>query len=85
MKDLINRPTSCLLRYELLLRNVLKETPSGHTDLAVIPAILGVIESLRKEAEPRIASADQKVSLRRYHANLVFPYMTPTVCFFYLA
>ena len=72
MKNLINRPIPRLLRYELLLKNILEETPAGHEDLDTIPAVLDVIKGLGKETEPGVESAKQKVELWRYNANLVF-------------
>lgn len=72
MKSFINRPIPRLLRYELLLQGVLKETPAGHDDLDTIPAVLDVIKGLGKETEPGVVSAKQKVELWRYNANLVF-------------
>jgi hypothetical protein len=61
-----------LLRYELLLRAVLDETPPEHEDHDTIPQILEVIKDLGKATEPGVSSAKQKVELWRYNANLVF-------------
>jgi hypothetical protein len=72
MKNFINRPIPRLLRYELLLKNILEETPAGFEDLDTIPAVLDVIKGLGKESEPGVVSAKQKVELWRYNANLVF-------------
>ena len=72
MKNFINRPIPRLLRYELLLKNILEETEAGHEDLDTIPAVLDVIKGLGKETEPGVVSAKQKVELWRYNANLVF-------------
>lgn len=72
MKNFINRPIPRLLRYELLLKNILEETSAGHDDLETIPAVLDVIKGLGKETEPGVVSAKQKVELWRYNANLVF-------------
>lgn len=72
MKNFINRPIPRLLRYELLLRGILDETPVGHEDRDAIPHVIDVIKALGKETEPGVHSAKQKVELWRYHANLVF-------------
>ncbi|TRM58728.1 CNH domain-containing protein [Schizophyllum amplum] len=72
MKNFINRPIPRLLRYELLLKNVLEETPPGHEDRDEIPSVLDLIKALGKETEPGVVSAKQKVELWRYHSNLVF-------------
>ena len=72
MKNFINRPIPRLLRYELLLKNVLDETPPGHEDRNEIPSVLELIKALGKETEPGVVSAKQKVELWRYHSNLVF-------------
>jgi len=81
MKNFINRPIPRLLRYELLLKNILEETPPGHDDLDTIPAVLDVIKGLGKETEPGVVSAKQKVELWRYNANLVFKVGENIVCF----
>ncbi|KZT25369.1 Dbl-like domain-containing protein [Neolentinus lepideus HHB14362 ss-1] len=72
IKNFINRPIPRLLRYELLLKNVLEETEPDHEDQEAIPQLLDVIKALGKETEPGVASAKQKVELWRYNANLVF-------------
>jgi len=72
MKNFINRPIPRLLRYELLLKNILDETPAGHDDRKDIPDVLEVIKTLGKETEPGVESAKQKVELWRYNSNLVF-------------
>jgi RHO1 GDP-GTP exchange protein 1/2 len=72
MKAFINRPIPRLLRYQLLMESVLKETPSDHEDRTAIPQLLEVIKALGKETEPGVASAEQKVEVWRYNSNLVF-------------
>ncbi|KAH9951090.1 Dbl-like domain-containing protein [Amylocystis lapponica] len=72
MKNFINRPIPRLLRYDLLLKNILEETPEGHEDRDTIPQVLEVIKALGKESEPGVVSAKQKVEVWRYNSNLVF-------------
>ncbi|OCH96297.1 Dbl domain-containing protein [Obba rivulosa] len=72
MKNFINRPIPRLLRYELLLKNILDETPEGHEDRDTIPQVLEVIKALGKETEPGVVSAKQKVEVWRYNSQLVF-------------
>lgn len=72
MKSFINRPIPRLLRYELLLKGILEETPEGHEDRTEIPQVLEVIKSLGKDTEPGVVSAKQKVELWRLNAGLVF-------------
>ncbi|KAF8159396.1 CNH domain-containing protein [Crassisporium funariophilum] len=72
MKNFINRPIPRLLRYELLLRGIMEETPLGHEDIETIPNVIDVIKALGKETEPGVFSAKQKVEVWRYNANLVF-------------
>ncbi|KAL0567587.1 Rho guanine nucleotide exchange factor [Marasmius crinis-equi] len=72
MKNMINRPIPRLLRYQLLLKAIMEETPSGHEDRREIPQVLELTKSLGKDTEPGIASAKQKVELWRYNSNLVF-------------
>ena len=81
MKDIIIRPIVRLLRYELLLKNILEETPPGHDDRDTILAVLDVIKRLGKETERGVVSAKQKVELWRYNANLVFKVGENIVCF----
>ena len=69
MKNFINRPIPRLLRYELLLKNILEETPAGQDDLETIPAVLDVIKGLGNELEPDVVSAKQKVELWGYNAT----------------
>ncbi|EGN96888.1 hypothetical protein SERLA73DRAFT_58376 [Serpula lacrymans var. lacrymans S7.3] len=72
MKSFINRPIPRLLRYELLLKGILEETPTGHDDRDEIPHVLDLIKSLGKETEPGVQSAKQKVQLWCYNSNIVF-------------
>jgi len=72
MKNFINRPIPRLLRYELLLKEILTETPSYHTDRNEIPHVIELIKALGRETEPGVTSAKQKVELWKYNSNLVF-------------
>ncbi|KAF7371040.1 hypothetical protein MSAN_00738200 [Mycena sanguinolenta] len=72
MKNFITRPIPRLLRYELLLKGILEETPADHSDQYTIPQLLEIIKSLGKESEPGVESAKQKVELWRYNSNIVF-------------
>ncbi|KAF8166590.1 Dbl-like domain-containing protein [Mycena galopus ATCC 62051] len=72
MKNFINRPIPRLLRYELLLKGILEETPVDHSDRYTIPQLLEIIKSIGKESEPGVGSAKQKVELWRYNSNIVF-------------
>jgi len=81
MKNFINRPVPRLLRYEVLLKDILEMTPPGHDDLDTVPGVLDVIKELEKEAESRVVLAKRKVELWRYNANLVFKAGESIVCF----
>ncbi|KIM44432.1 hypothetical protein M413DRAFT_442414 [Hebeloma cylindrosporum] len=72
MKSFINRPIPRLLRYELLLKHILSETPSYHEDRSAIPPVIDLIKVLGKETEPGVTSAKQKVELWKFNSNLVF-------------
>jgi RHO1 GDP-GTP exchange protein 1/2 len=72
MKNFINRPIPRLLRYELLLKSILEETPASHEDVETIPHVIDVIKALGKETEPGVASAKQKVELWGFNSNIVF-------------
>lgn len=84
MKNFINRPIPRLLRYELLLKSILDETPEGHEDRDSIPLVLEAIKALGKETEPGVVSAKQKVEVWRYNSNLVFKSGEVIVCTTYL-
>jgi len=72
MKNFVNRPIPRLLRYELLLNEILKETPSYDEDRRNIPDVMELIKALVRETEPGVSSSKQKVELWRYNSNLVF-------------
>lgn len=72
MKSFTYRPIPRLLRYDLLLKSILEETPAGHEDCEAIPEVLDIIKSIGKDSEPGVQSAKQKVQLWCYNANLVF-------------
>ncbi|KAF8141438.1 CNH domain-containing protein [Boletus edulis] len=72
MKNFIYRPIPRLLRYQLLLKGILEETPAGHEDREAIPQVLEIIKSLGKDSEPGVESAKQKVQLWCYNSNIVF-------------
>lgn len=80
MKNFINRPIPRLLRYELLLKGILDETPSMHDDRREIPNVLEVIKSLGKDTEPGVVSSKQKVELWKYNSNLVYKPGESVVC-----
>jgi hypothetical protein len=80
MKSFINRPIPRLLRYELLLKQILTETPSYFEDRETIPQVIDVIKALGRETEPGVASSKQKVELWRYNSNLVFKNGENVVC-----
>ena len=72
MKSFINRPIPRLLRYELLLKGIMEESPPEHEDHGEIPHVIDVIKALGKETEPGVQSAKTKVEVWRYNAHLVF-------------
>ena len=82
MRDFIHRPIARFLRHNLLLMRILGDTPTGHEDLETMPVVLDVIKKLIKEAEPGVVSAEQKVELWKYNANLVLEAGEHIVCLF---
>ncbi|TFK71669.1 hypothetical protein BDN72DRAFT_957951 [Pluteus cervinus] len=72
MKNFINRPIPRLLRYELLLKGIMEESPEGHEDHEAIPHVVDVIKALGKETEPGVQTAKEKVELWRYNGSLVY-------------
>jgi RHO1 GDP-GTP exchange protein 1/2 len=71
MKNFINRPIPRLLRYELLLKGILDETPEDHDDRAEIPHVVDIIKSIGKDSEPGVAATKLKVQLWMYNSHLV--------------
>lgn len=80
MKSFINRPIPRLLRYELLLKGIMDESPADHEDLEEIPHVVDVIKALGKETEPGVQSAKTKVEVWRYNAHLIFKQGETVVC-----
>ena len=72
MKDFVFRPIPRLLRYVLLLEEVVKVLPEGHEDIEAIPPLCEFLKSLAKATQAGVATAEKKVELWNYHANLVF-------------
>ena len=72
MSNFINRPIPRLLRYELLLKGIMDESPAGHDDLETIPNVIDVIKALGKDTEPGVFCAKQKIEVWNYNANLEF-------------
>ena len=72
MKNFIYRPIPRLLRYDLLLKGIMDESPPDHEDLEEIPNVVDVIKALGKETEAGVQSAKNTVEVWRYNANLVF-------------
>lgn len=72
MKNFINRPIPRLLRYELLLKGILEETPEGHDDKTDIPHVIDIIKSIGKDSEPGVAATKLKVQLWMYNSHLSF-------------
>lgn len=80
MRDFIHRPIPRLLRYDLLLVTMLRDTPTGHQDLEAILIVLDALKDLGKEVEPGVASAKQKAELLGYNVNLVLEAGECNVC-----
>jgi hypothetical protein len=73
MKAMVNRSTTRLHQYQLLMESLLKETPVNHDDWGTIPRLLEAIKASGKEtSKPGVASAEQKLQVCRYSSNLVF-------------
>ncbi|KAG6901527.1 hypothetical protein C0995_010826, partial [Termitomyces sp. Mi166 len=72
MKDFINRPITRLLRYDLALKGILRETPADSSDTEQISETIDFIKSFLKKTEPGVAAAKQKVEVWRYNSNLLF-------------
>ncbi|TFK21787.1 signal transducer [Coprinopsis marcescibilis] len=72
MKTFINRPIPRLLRYELLLKEILGQTTIFHEDRSAIPEVIELISSLAREVQPGVESAKQKVEVWRYNSQLVY-------------
>ncbi|KAF9517876.1 hypothetical protein BS47DRAFT_1429505 [Hydnum rufescens UP504] len=72
IRSFINRPIPRMLRYDLLLNSILKETPDGHSDKQSIPEVSELIRALGKSLDHCIATAERKVEMWRYNRSLVW-------------
>lgn len=70
----MNRPTARLLRYDLLLKSILKETKKtelpDHQDISTIPQILDLVGDLAKAINKATAINDAKVKLWQLKTSL---------------
>ena len=62
MKNFIYRPIPRLLRYDLLLKGIMDESPPDHEDLEEIPNVVHVIKALGKKQRQECRA--QKIKLR---------------------
>ncbi|KAN0127697.1 hypothetical protein V8E53_014474 [Lactarius tabidus] len=58
--------------HQLVSTNDTAMNSGGHEDHESIPQVIEVTKSLLRETQPGVASAEQKVEIWQYHANLVF-------------
>ncbi|KAG8970658.1 hypothetical protein FRC05_000516 [Tulasnella sp. 425] len=72
LKAFIFRPIPRLLRYDLLLGQIKKMLPPEDEDLEAIVQVCDIIKDLAKATESGVATAEKKVELWNFHANLVF-------------
>lgn len=72
MKSFVNRPIPRLLRYDLLLKEILKECPEGHSDIQDVPKVLDMVKALGLESEPGVVTAKEKVEIWKYNSGLMF-------------
>lgn len=74
LKHFVNRPTARLLRYDLLLKAILKETTKtelpDHPDISTIPQILDLVATLAKAIDKATAINDAKVKLWQLKTSL---------------
>ena len=80
LKNFINRPIPRLLRYPLLLKSMLDETPPNHEDLNSIPQVIDVLKTLNKETDSGISATKERVRIWEYNSNLVFKPGEAIVC-----
>lgn len=84
LKSFINRPISRILRYDLLLKRILGETPENHEDQKSIPEVLPVVRDLNKAMDHAIVAPKRKVEMWRYHRNLVWRPGEEMVCYLFI-
>ena len=72
IRSFINRPIPRLLKYELILKNMLNDTPPGSTDHADLGQICDILRDLGISSQHGAAASERKVFLWRYTADLVF-------------
>jgi hypothetical protein len=68
----LTKPTTRLGRYNLLLGEILKHTPEGHTDCEPIKKVMDIITGFLRRVNVESGNAKNKFDLRQLHDNMSF-------------
>lgn len=68
----LTKPTTRLGRYNLLLGEILKNTPEGHTDCVAIKKAMDIITKFLRRVNIESGNAKNKFDLRQLHDNMSF-------------
>ncbi|KAJ2956222.1 hypothetical protein NQZ79_g7884 [Umbelopsis isabellina] len=68
----LTKPTTRLGRYNLLLGEILKHTPEGHSDCVVIKKVMDIITKFLRRVNIESGNAKNKFDLRQLHDNMSF-------------
>ena len=72
IRSFINRPIPRLLKYELILKTMLSDTPPDHDDQAELTQIIDILKDLSLTSEQGAVASKRKVDLWRYSTDLIF-------------
>lgn len=72
IRSFINRPIPRLLKYELILKNMLQDTPQDHPDQFDLSQVCDILRDLGIASQHGAVASKRKVDLWRYSADLVF-------------
>ncbi|KAG1437159.1 hypothetical protein G6F56_013240 [Rhizopus delemar] len=67
----LTKPTTRLGRYNLLLREILKNTPKGHSDLEEIPKAMLLITKFLTDVNTETGKEENRFNLRLLDERLV--------------
>jgi RhoGEF domain len=68
----LTKPTTRLGRYNLLLGEILKHTPEGHSDCELIRKAMDTITGYLRRLNSESGNAKNKFDLQQLHDNLSF-------------
>lgn len=70
MNGYLTKPTTRLGRYNLLLKEILKNTPKGHPDYETIPKVMEKIKNFLNKVNEKSGRTENRFSLQILHEKL---------------